>query len=849
MSSSFTDTYKRYKAGTSQVLTWLVEHAQQCQDVSSLFNIKTGDAMSTTVVTIQTKDILLLAQIVEQSGWIKVPALIIDTAKDIIAQRRECSAWYSHDHSAQKENAEHGHFIGVLEQVLRVLKNVAEPTLHIDSAPSSSSPEVDEMSNVFEELEVEEPAEWKVAPEVTQSELLNPPTSEVRYELKEKENDGDLQLYCFLKDCLETREFVHDSWQKYFDGDADLATVSFVTNAAIGLVQCAYERLVFAYPKFQGWASFIAFVRAKAEQQREGTREPDSKDESDGAVPNVPDCTETEDCADADNCTCGGEYPKMLCLRAYHLLRHHTFRICKNNEHKHNIVPNVPEPDQSTAAFELVFTFAQRLVKLDCMTICGEVFLLSLGDIAKQACCCCFDLPSLIINCEIFLDIYDMFEANRHKALQDLRQNALRMKEQVINHSASVRALGLDSGPVSTHINGLNEQGWMVYLLANFVGFIDIWVLADNFPGDDAKDKTWLELLLAHPALCGLLTDTLERRLYEYSLQICNVGFLVTPMAHLYNAARLSSNPELRWPDMDQTIEIQGAQRLYIGAAPTALKDVKARLSLAMGSSLATLGKDHVRRASEDDAKWPRPVRPLVLTSPISKTIDGFWHQRKLDWTCSNVARFAEHIADACLEYLPASSSDEALIEGTQLSRDLSTLYQARKEEGLQFQTNLLRLHSSCLQIARRVFDASPPCHGFPFQHPHIDLLIPAVIEALHRSRLEYFRSAVAILVSHVHDISAAAAAAALNDGGLGAAVRIETLPNWYAELKRARPELHPSAMGLHAKICMPGSFCDDPVFRGPRMEVVHRAVESQTEQTARKKTKRKAVMVGGRRR
>jgi hypothetical protein len=105
------DTYKRYKAGTAKLVSFLANTARKTKLVDDLFvavlpkkgngRLK-GKARSakrqvqkTQTYQIRTADFVRMAEAILASKNVKVPDSLIRTLEDVIAARKECAGWFS----------------------------------------------------------------------------------------------------------------------------------------------------------------------------------------------------------------------------------------------------------------------------------------------------------------------------------------------------------------------------------------------------------------------------------------------------------------------------------------------------------------------------------------------------------------------------------------------------------------------------------------------------------------------------------------------------------------------------------------------------------------------------------
>lgn len=167
MAAAFIGRYKRYKAGTKQVIEWLARAVDRIDDLSSCLDClrpevggKTLSSTDIETVRIKTYELEKLAQIIADSDPpVGVPQDILRVLEDVIAGRQACAGWYASqaiDNMTELagQNASHAHFIAVLRNVQTILckSNGADPS----PSGSMTHNEADAPSNIFSVLDLDE---------------------------------------------------------------------------------------------------------------------------------------------------------------------------------------------------------------------------------------------------------------------------------------------------------------------------------------------------------------------------------------------------------------------------------------------------------------------------------------------------------------------------------------------------------------------------------------------------------------------------------------------------------------------------------------------------------------------
>jgi hypothetical protein len=289
LSECFIDSYKRYKADTRTIATWLTEGAEISgfthknnvpQPIPTVINQQTKvklkgrarklarDAANAEKKTrekkplppqqyiVKTKDFVPMASAI--ASWcppkIQPSTTILEIFRRTIAARKSCAMWYD---AKSDGNEGHQHFINVLEEALSILKPLA-PKEQVDKIrtkhASTTRKKIPE--NKFDNLVLED-ADESPTEDVTQSTgnsaPLKPPTADVIYEQDATENEEEFRFasYCLIKDLNDLRQYLLGLWRRYRRKEIDLAVAAATTNMAIILVRRAEREFArtAAWPK------------------------------------------------------------------------------------------------------------------------------------------------------------------------------------------------------------------------------------------------------------------------------------------------------------------------------------------------------------------------------------------------------------------------------------------------------------------------------------------------------------------------------------------------------------------------------------------------------------------------
>lgn len=134
-SAAFIGRYKRYKAGTKQVIEWLARTADRVGDLASCLDCLRPKANGTKLskadietIRIKTHELKKLAALIADSDPpVGVPREVLQVLEDVIAGRQACASWYASQaigdvSELASQNDSHAHFIHVLKQVQHILR-------------------------------------------------------------------------------------------------------------------------------------------------------------------------------------------------------------------------------------------------------------------------------------------------------------------------------------------------------------------------------------------------------------------------------------------------------------------------------------------------------------------------------------------------------------------------------------------------------------------------------------------------------------------------------------------------------------------------------------------------------
>jgi hypothetical protein len=178
------------------------------------------------------------------------------------------------DESTQSSNEGHQHFIKILQKVHRILtsQTAAAAEKEKEAAETKdqlhSSTPVEDLSNIFECLELEDPAEWTSSSLPSNSNKTN-----TTYELEPSDEDLSFAIFCLFKDLTDIRHYVRQTWAEYREKQIAFTTAAVTMNTAIALFRRLNDDFVSDFPQFDEHKKIIKFLYTSYCDPYNGTSE------------------------------------------------------------------------------------------------------------------------------------------------------------------------------------------------------------------------------------------------------------------------------------------------------------------------------------------------------------------------------------------------------------------------------------------------------------------------------------------------------------------------------------------------------------------------------------------------
>ncbi|KAK4917995.1 hypothetical protein LTR49_014133 [Elasticomyces elasticus] len=587
------DLYQRYKSGTKKVVQWLAETAgTECIGITS--------SPHSATIQLTAKNLMQLAvHISNRAKPNRAPPehleVNISILIHVITGRRECSLWYRKKAELLgQKDASHNHFIEVLSTILGHLKHAREQSL---SSPKkkgkgkgkgkdnkNSKDCGNDFANIFERLDIEEPADSLQNDASAQHSASHAPAAPARpqFELEAQDEDMNFALWCLLEDCHKIRLFLRRPWDAYTEGELSLSTVSEVTNNAFIIIRLAVEQFAARFPhlaNFHSIAEYLQFDLSTNGKQLETF-----------SCNGVGDTGLSSDgCQNPADILCIPAYISLTLARMVNdpanSMSHEEFRdTLRYAEESHRFAYNLLEVVEVCRLLGWQLDDWLRIGTMDAFFSDFMPHTRADSSLPLYA----------VIESQIYMDIVDTIgytEGTESRCLEDIqRQIDMGILDQKIAH----RIEGALVTPFHTRTGRFAPSGRYRSLPA------------------------FTPLFCHLPVLCGWFVGYLDLPNSTDSIETCNNAFIVLAVAHLYMACR-DTGLVGAWPDMDFALETQGLARLklWTPAAGARSLDTAARhYDQALGITVQQqVGRNKLQRL----------VRiPLPSFSQVTKTAARF---------------------------------------------------------------------------------------------------------------------------------------------------------------------------------------------------------------------------------
>ncbi|KAF7185866.1 hypothetical protein HII31_12739 [Pseudocercospora fuligena] len=567
MAQPLASTYKRYKAGTSKLISWLSRNGRLGTSTSK--RLTSGDLITCAERIVNSRDPI-----------IEITLDILDITKDVITGRTAAARFYadlaiaSNGCTALEEaNASHAHFLNVLQRVFDVLKKEHKSRRPKRKKKMPELPtDVDDLTNLYRHLELQE--EHGEIQDESQQETEKTVKSSTQHDdqLVDENEDRSFAIFCLFKDLNDIRDHVKDIWTQSGNNDITLMTALRLTEQAMSVSSEIVMQFELQHPDLRSLEKIMTHMGAQdvlqkpiiaPKKQAGGTKETMSQDkpleifvleawhtldEFETARKQALLPATKPQTIDGVGCQSQGHRLSKLLMDALSGL---TITV-PGLEH----LANIKSIDEFCAEYRLpldVYTchFLQYIIS-------GE------RDLAFLACT------------ELYMVIHDAMEGNMNRCLDEAEAIISRMIEHERKHwTVFEKSEYTPSAPITIGQQRLGQHGWVLNSACSHVEqearFIPIGLLK-AFP-----------LLPAVNAYMFLYTKQ------YYILKNSDLSLTVLAAAHLYHGCKIVGAIQKPWTDMEFFVAAQNALHGFARLSDTRIRSVVNSFGLALGLSLKTV--------------------------------------------------------------------------------------------------------------------------------------------------------------------------------------------------------------------------------------------------------------------
>lgn len=246
----YVDSYLRYKRGTDKIAEWLANAGRLCGaklDLSTNF----GSGHKYRMPLSKFRDLAdTIARCKEPE--IEVRPELLDLLKEVISLREAATVFYRHNSSTdelfEQSNEGHCYTIQVLKDVLALLQVLKQTQPSTKSAQTASEKRhsVDQVSNTFDALELEDIADPVVHLELTKGSKFKASSAKPKSRPKDSKDAVEIGssteelfflLFCFFKDLHDVQTYLSELWTGYRDGHVSLTSAAATTDLAFDVIK------------------------------------------------------------------------------------------------------------------------------------------------------------------------------------------------------------------------------------------------------------------------------------------------------------------------------------------------------------------------------------------------------------------------------------------------------------------------------------------------------------------------------------------------------------------------------------------------------------------------------------
>ncbi|KAF5968970.1 hypothetical protein FBULB1_10483 [Fusarium bulbicola] len=627
--------YREYKKDTNSIASWLASTAKECGYPAHLLS-NTPVGVSATKQQTAGPGRLKGKARAEAKKKAKAAPTFFTTLNRVIAVRDGFGSQLAQ--SNQKPNAQsdakHSYFVGILKKVREVLKPFS------DSAASSSSDEVEALTNDFRALEVYHPSEaFLNAPDIERPGPAKADGAIYEADPWHSLDEALVAYYMFCEELSDIRTFITNLWGIHVDPDNDVgdsldpAVLAVVTNTAIEFGSTTAEDMKPIFEEYGGigamaehvMSTFLLSEKVDMNKFRQQV-EKGTIDEKIYAVMSH-FCYLTglsiETLAKIPWTGVTGIYPDGT----FGVLDPHTKWESKSMSQRLT---------EERAILGELWTEALALVYHVPDYPFTDEFIRGVKEFKETKV-----VPfRTIFAAQMILDIYKSVGSYAESSVDTLLKRITTMNDELKQHFKFQKDI---KGP---HWSSRDTK-WLQDTQEGFDWFLDDPLYrAKKMAVDNSQNRQEglahlarvekYRILKRSPILTGLALYYHRAEMHEVGLRVTNAwGSIILP-AHLENAIGEEGLTVTWWVDMNTVCKIFGDEQFFVGRRPETRSDFVKRFMLQIGVSASTFSKNRRNGKKMGLGDFSRGgARFLTTRASIHKSLQDRYQRnaQRMNWT------------------------------------------------------------------------------------------------------------------------------------------------------------------------------------------------------------------------
>jgi hypothetical protein len=464
-----------------------------------------------------------------------------------------------------------------------------------------------EVSSLFVNLEVEEPAEALQDTIDTASTQRSTEENKVHYQAERPDGPKEdfLAFRLLLSDLNKLRTEVERTWESYKQGMLDIVAASITTNTAVDLARSLEDEYQSLFVRRGGVIRMLAmFYHA----QCAAAKTTEDHKEKPGDEMNF----KLYDIADEIFWV-----PLLLLSSFLDVVQpgylpeirkgHFGVRDPASNRSQKTAREKLKEDKilllEMLPEFLVLTTGSKRSPAEDEMTR----GLRTAFESKKVTLWLCFAV-------QVYLDIHNRLREEVHRPFEQLTDVATHARKSIKDTSDFHKDLRIDNWPKQ-------NDDLMVALSEEIMH----WILGDphRTAARELRRKNIpppYYFFHQHPWLCGLWKYYIQIQFQTLAVGFINAWGSVLCCAHLYNAVRHEDLLTRRWPDMELALVVRQYKGIFVGDAPKQPEDYLKRFFLAVGASVVNISIKSTGRKNKGLILSSRGPHVLKELAPILQT-------------------------------------------------------------------------------------------------------------------------------------------------------------------------------------------------------------------------------------